>query len=619
MISELSLNQFERDWAQAPLRDKQIDFKKISKSTVVINGCSEISKAIVLTFLSLNDVKKLDNSIVVLTSQNDNHEIFSDIKNRADFELLSLSEYSSEADIWIETSFIMPDYLTSVDDAKISLNKANEVIAILSKIKPAKCLLISDTSVYGKLSSGFVASEFESGSFEFSENELKSLTAQSVENIFFSASHQFSFDVRVMRSAVLVCPFSNSEFVKALIKGVAENSEFNFKSKSDRVSYIYINDYLTALYYVLIYGEKGSVYNACSDDSTLTSAEIAAVVDDLFENCEVTISKDGVKPVGCAICNTRLKKLGFEPQVSFKDALLISKHAYINSDEVFMFPDAYDGKLTSVQEILLGFLMEIDRICRKHNIKYFLGGGTLLGAIRHHGFIPWDDDADVMMLREDYDRFLKILPDEIPNNLFIQSHKNEKLSHFPFTKLRINKTLFSTEFSARFPEIHNGIFLDVLAQDYTSNNKFISKLHMHAAASSRWLVLNKWRGTPVDANSKVSSFIANVLKKLFPLCVLEAVQNKFIALYKNKKNAKFLYDSMGRNVTRGAFPVEWLKEAVYVEFENTKLPVPKEYDKYLTYLYGDYMDMIPVSQRHVSHDIIQMDLGEYTNYSCKSK
>jgi lipopolysaccharide cholinephosphotransferase len=179
--------------------------------------------------------------------------------------------------------------------------------------------------------------------------------------------------------------------------------------------------------------------------------------------------------------------------------------------------------------------------------------------------------------------------------------------------------LFSTEFSARFPEIHNGIFLDVLAQDYTSNNKFISKLHMHASASSRWLVLNKWRGTPVDANSKVSSFIANVLKKIFPLCVLEAVQNKLLALYKNKKNAKYLYDSMGRNVTRGAFPVEWLNEAVYVDFENTKLPVPKEYDKYLTYLYGDYMDMIPVSQRHVSHDIVQMDLGEYTNYSCKSK
>ena len=101
--------------------------------------------------------------------------------------------------------------------------------------------------------------------------------------------------------------------------------------------------------------------------------------------------------------------------------------------------------------------------------------------------------------------------------------------------------------------------------------------------------------------------------------MLEAVQNKLLALYKNKKNAKYLYDSMGRNVTRGAFPAEWLDEAIYVDFENTKLPVPKEYDKYLTYLYGDYMDMIPVSQRHVSHDIVQMDLGEYTNYSCKSK
>ena len=282
-----------------------------------------------------------------------------------------------------------------------------------------------------------------------------------------------------------------------------------------------------------------------------------------------------------------------------------------------MFPDSYDGKLNDIQQILLGFLLEVDRICKKHNIKYFLGGGSLLGAVRHKGFIPWDDDADVMMLRKDYDRFLSVLPSELPNYLFAQTQKNEKDSHFPFTKLRINDTLLSTEFTSRFPNIHNGIFLDVLAQDYTSNNAFLRKIHMKATASSRWLVLDKWRGTSVNANSRFSSLCANILRKIFPLGFLQKVQNKLISLHKNMKNPKYLFDSMGRNVSRGAFPAEWLDEAIWVDFENAKLPIPKEYDKYLKYLYGDYMEMIPVSERHVSHDIKQIDLGEYAGYVCK--
>lgn len=140
---------------------------------------------------------------------------------------------------------------------------------------------------------------------------------------------------------------------------------------------------------------------------------------------------------------------------------------------------------------------------------------------------------------------------------------------------------------------------------------------MKATASSRWLVLDKWRGTSVNANSRFSSLCANILRKIFPLDFLQKVQNKLISLYKNMKNPKYLFDSMGRNVSRGAFPAEWLDEAIWVDFENAKLPIPKEYDKYLKYLYGDYMEMIPVSERHVSHDIKQIDLGEYAGYIYK--
>lgn len=617
MISDLSLNQFELDWAQAPLREENLDFKKISNSSIVISGSSMISRAIAVAFLTLNDSKKLNNKITVLYIDKTGGVDFSEFSSRKDFSFLPLNSFSDNADVWIETNFLLPDSVSYVTQAKNFFDNANKVISALSKEKSAKCLLLSDISVYGRLAPGFVASEYEAGNLDFSESNLKAFLAQSLENLFFSAAHQFSFDITVLRCASLICPFSNSEFVNSLIKNIAEGSEFNFKNNSAKASYIYINDFLTALFYAVVYGKDSQAYNACSDASTVSTAELGAIICELFEDCGVTVSKNGIEQVGCAVSNTKLKRLGWRPKVDIKDALLISKHTLVNSSEVFMFPDAYDGKLCAIQEILLGFLTEIDRICKKHNIKYFLGGGTLLGAVRHHGFIPWDDDADVMMLREDYDKFLKVLPHELPSNMFIQTNENEKTSHFPFTKIRINNTVFSTEFTSIFPDIHNGIFLDVLAQDKTSNNKRIRKLHMRMTASSRWLVLDKWRGTSVKANSRFSAAVANILRKIFPLKFLEAVQNKLISLYKNKKNAKYLFDSMGRNVARGAYPKKWLDEAVWVDFENTKLPIPKEYDKYLTYLYGDYMNMVPVSKRHVSHDIIQMDLGEYTNYSRK--
>ncbi|MCH5300350.1 MAG: LicD family protein [Ruminococcus sp.] len=613
MLLKSLLNQFERDWAEAPLREENLNLSEIKNKTIVVSGNSEITRAVVFSILSVND--KLGSGNIVCVFCEDNTKIFDIIKSRDDFRLVnSYSKLPEKTDIWIETSFLFGDSI-DISEAEKSLLKTKERVEVFSHSTPEQVLLLSDNSVYGNLKNGLVISENESGDLSLSDNNLKAMIMQAVENTFSSASHQYSFKLNTLRCSSILCTFSNSEFVSNVISAISEKKSFNLIDNKNKISYLYINDFITAVFYVLIYGEN-TVYNACSDDSTVSSSELFAIINDLFDN-NFTYSSEYSIQIGCAVCNTKLKGIGWNPCVEIKDALIILKYAYDNSDEVFMFPDAYDGKLKTIQNILLGFLLEIDRICKKNNIKYFLAGGTLLGAIRHQGFIPWDDDADVMMLREDYDKFLKVLPDELQDNLFLQS--TEKTSHFPFLKIRINNTVFSTEFTSRFDNIHNGIFFDVLAQDQTSNNRFIRKLHIHATASSRWLVLNKWRGTPVDANSKFASSIANILKSIFPLGFLEAVQNKLISLFKNKKNAVYLFDSMGRNINKGAFPKEWFDEVVFVDFEGEKLPVPKEYDKYLTYLYGDYMDMIPVSKRHVSHDIIQIDLGEYTNYQLRKK
>lgn len=614
MLLKSILNQFERDWAEAPLRDQNLDLSKFINKSIIVSGNSRIARSVVISMLSVNDKLNSNNTIYAFCNEESNG-IFDLSRNRSDFIICNNTTLlPANADLFIETLFL-EDCCDNADRAKDYLFLCSKQSEIISCIHPAKVILLSDNSVYGKLKPGFVISENENGCISYDEDFLQTLIMQSVENLYSSAAKQYGFDLSVLRCSAIISDFSNSSFIMNIVKAIAEKKSLKLLNSNIKFSYVYVNDLLTALFYVIIKGEN-TVYNVCSDNATVSNVELAVIVNELFAGAEFSVSDVGLSADGCAVCNTKLKQLGFVPVIDIKDALLISVHAYKNSDEVFMFPDAYDGKLETIQKILLGFLLEIDRICRKHNIKYFLAGGTLLGAIRHKGFIPWDDDADVMMLRDDYDKFLKVLPDELPSNFTVQN--DEKTSHFPFTKIRINDTVFSTEFSSRFDDIHNGIFFDVLAQDQTSNNKFIRKLHMHATASARWLVLDKWRGTKVNTNSKLSSFIANVLKTILPLAFLEKMQNALMSQFKKKKDAQYLFDSMGRNITRGEFPKQWLEEAVYVDFENVKLPVPKEYDKYLKYLYGDYMEMIPVSKRHVSHDIIRMDLGEYADYEIKN-
>ena len=116
------------------------------------------------------------------------------------------------------------------------------------------------------------------------------------------------------------------------------------------------------------------------------------------------------------------------------------------------------------QTVLLDMLREVDRICKKHEIPYLLFSGTALGAIRHEGFIPWDDDLDVIMLRCDYRRFLQVAPGELGERYFLQAEFSE---HWPmfFSKLRKNNTACMERFMPRDPLMHQGVCMDIFPCD----------------------------------------------------------------------------------------------------------------------------------------------------------
>ena len=600
------LNQYELDMVLAVLRDKHLPLNELKQKTVAVSGGGDLHRAILYSLLYLNETKALDMQVISVG------ERFPTLYEDDGFRVREPDELGA-VDYYIEVGFLR---YAGCDATAFSdcIGRAMRVTAALSKAQVGRVLLLSSTVVYGTPDREMSLAENEYADPGFALNNATAIMLQCVENIFSGAAHMHGFAVTTLRCAALIAPFTELEATEKLLQPLSQKQTLTFASHGRKTTLVSVNDLLTALYYGLLRCDAGGVYNVGGDDSDLSPLMLAAVTEELF-GVDVSIAEDGVRLHGCAVNCDKLKQLGWTPLVGAKDALLIAKNAYDGSDRVFMFSDSYDGKLSAVQQTLLGFLKEVDRICRKNNIKYFLGGGTLLGAVRHKGFIPWDDDADVMMLRDDYERFLSVLKTDLPP--YITDQNTEQANHFAFTKLRLNDTILSTEFSARFKGLHNGVFLDVLAQDKTSNKKAASRLHMKMTAQLRWLVLNKWRGTPMNANNKLVSFIGDVIKAILPLSLLEKMQNGIMKRYRNKDTG-MLYDSMGRNVERGAFPEEWLNEAVYVDFEDTKLPIPKEWDRYLTYLYGDYMDMIPVSERHVSHDIVRIDLGRFIDYGDKA-
>lgn len=286
----------------------------------------------------------------------------------------------------------------------------------------------------------------------------------------------------------------------------------------------------------------------------------------------------------------------------------------------------YDGKLDEIKQLEIEMMEEVKRICEKHNIKYFLVGGSLLGAVRHKGFIPWDDDLDFGMLREDYEKFRRVAPAELDSKYAYQSFRTEPNSHYIFDKIRLKDTFFATKFSDMF-EIENGLFIDILIYDKTAKSPKLQKMHTEFLRKWTRLINIRWVNRPRKGVAYKFSKRALPIMRLFPIKLYHYIFNSVLKWYKSS-SSKWVIDGVGQNIERGAFPIEWVEETVDMQFENTVFPVPKMYDEYLRHWYGEkYMQLLPISTRNSGHILKRIDLGPYitrfgvenTNYHHASK
>lgn len=269
-------------------------------------------------------------------------------------------------------------------------------------------------------------------------------------------------------------------------------------------------------------------------------------------------------------------------------------------------------ELNTLHKIQIYIALEIKRVCDLHNLKYFLAFGTLLGAIRHGGFIPWDDDLDVAMPREDYEKFIKIFAKETNSDEFyLENWDTESDYGLTFSKVKLNGTIFE-ENSIKNTNTHKGIFVDVFPYDELPDDKSLI-----AKTAKRVLVLGKiykfrlgyLPTNPNDRKQAIQARIIGNVGKLLPKLFLRTLLYKEETRYNGK--GKYVTVISGSNNCRDYFLKEYLETGIEVDFDGYTFTVPKKYDEILKSIYGDYMQLPPVEKRVCRHNPGIIDFGKY--------
>ena len=607
------LNEFQADWAAMPQLEKEL-LNKIKNKTILVSGHS-LARCLCYALLYQNDAKKLGLKIIfAAVNKSEAGSLYPDLILRDDFDFVdydSLFEIK-KADIVVHTGYCCESSDSFSDAFSREINAAQAVAACVRRTK-ARLILLSDSRVYGTAKPGRIYAENEYAALDSSAPEtFDGQLLRSIEALMNCESKAHGFVMTTLRTGVILGACSGIKtFLDNTLRSVAEGKVNALFQSKHKYSFVYITDVFRAIIFAMTELKSGQVYNVAGLNTTLSTASVAAILHDVYgDMAKITLTESEGSSF-CPISTGKLMTEGWSAAINIETALELCVMSYMKDRNGMSLPNTHDGRLDAIQKIQLAYLLEVDRICRKHGIKYFLGGGTLLGAIRHKGFIPWDDDSDIMMLREDYDRFCEIAASELPANMTFQSNKTDRNCFYEFAKLRIDDTAFATVFAKEHKEMLNGIAFDIFCHDKTANSKLGQKFHMAMTIFTRALVFNKWNHRKTDNGSKLQTAFTNFCVKLFPLRFSCWLMNHTISFFKRKKNAKYLYDGMGRNVYNGVFPIELLDEVIYVDFEGYPLPVPKQYDAYLRFLYGDYMELAPLSTRLGCHEILLCDIGKY--------
>lgn len=267
--------------------------------------------------------------------------------------------------------------------------------------------------------------------------------------------------------------------------------------------------------------------------------------------------------------------------------------------------------LRKVQMVQLEIAKEIKRVCEENDIRYFLADGSFLGAVRHQGFIPWDDDMDMGMMRSDYEKFCRIAPEKLKPEYCLQTWYTDPNYGLPFGKVVKRGTVYLENKKSRKLR-ENGFYVDIFPFDYVPEDP-MSREQLAAKLLSIYRVkLMKSGYKPWMEENRI------VWKKR-----IGYLYYQLKALFVSQRELAKGYDALAVSPCDSTMVCEqsalprpdyyrsaWIGELADYTFEGETFKGPKEYDKFLTALYGDYMQLPPEDQRENRHQIVEIDFGE---------
>lgn len=271
-----------------------------------------------------------------------------------------------------------------------------------------------------------------------------------------------------------------------------------------------------------------------------------------------------------------------------------------------------NNNLNRLQQCELYIAKEIKKICDANHIPYTMMGGTLIGAVRHKGFIPWDDDIDFAMSRENYNKFLKTCMKSLSPEFEIQDWHKDKYFEFPHSKILLKNTT-AVERAKQNSKCKNMIFVDVFPFDKIPNShlqRFIHSVPCYYYKKLAWLkfnpdILNFFSGT----KHAVFSFLYKCSEHFEKEEIIQRFE-KYTNQFNNKNTKTYASICGAYGYFKEIIPVSFFESYIELPFEDTTFMAMAHYDDYLRQVFGDYMQLPPEEKRRV-HSMVKLDFGDF--------
>lgn len=268
-------------------------------------------------------------------------------------------------------------------------------------------------------------------------------------------------------------------------------------------------------------------------------------------------------------------------------------------------------EIRAVQGKILEIMKYVDVLCRNHDIPYYIMGGTALGAVRHGGFIPWDDDLDIFMTPDAYQKFSAAFHAEASAQFVLQEWRTTP-DYLEYAKVRMNGTTFIEEAFRDRTDLHQGIYVDIMILHKVPNRNLTQK---RVYFDSKFVTLYGLSQRNWQPKSTPQSLVLKSLK-LLPCKWLSKQCYKRIYRYDDMtENYSWCYWITPAKFRNGLFAADFFTDPVEIPFEDTKLLAARKIKEYLAYRYGDYMELPPIEAREAAvHAMLYDTDKDYTEY-----